>query len=44
MGRMVIGALSLKLAIFGAASLKDKRRVVNSLKERLGHLFNVAVA
>jgi len=44
MGRMVIGALSLKLAIFGATSLKDKRRVVNSIKERLGKRFNVSVA
>jgi len=44
MGRMVIGALGLKLAVFEATSLKDKRRVVKSLKERLVSRFNVSVA
>ena len=44
MGRMVIGALSLKLAIFGSTSLKDKRRVVKSLKDRLSSRFNISVA
>jgi len=44
MGRMVIGALNLKLAIFGATSLKDKRRVVKSLIDRLSNRFNVSVA
>jgi len=44
MSRMVIGALSLKLAVFDATSLKDKRRVVKSLKDRLSGKFNVSVA
>ena len=44
MSRMVIGALRLKLAVFEATSLKDKRRVVKSLKERLSGRFNVSVA
>jgi len=44
MARMVIGALSVKLAVFGATSLKDKRRVIKSLKERLIGRFNVSVA
>ena len=44
MGRMVIGALSLKLAVFESTSLKAKRRVVKSLKERLAGRFNVSVA
>ena len=44
MDRMVIGSLRLKLAIFGATSLKDKRRVIKSLKERLTGRFNVSVA
>lgn len=44
MGQMVIGTLSLKLAIFEATSLKDKRRVIKSLKERLSGRFNVSVA
>lgn len=41
---MVIGVLRVKLAVFEAMSLKDKRRVVKSLKERLRNQFNVAVA
>jgi len=41
---MVIGSLSLKLAVFGSTSLKDKRRVVKSLKDRLHERFNVSVA
>ena len=44
MSRMVVGTLSLKFAVFDATSLKDKRRVVNSLKERLRGRFNVSVA
>ncbi len=42
--RMVVGTLTLKLAIFAAYSLKDKRRVVGSLKDRLKGRFNVSVA
>lgn len=41
---MVIGALSLRLAVYGSVSLKDKRRVVKSLKDRLAGRFNVSVA
>ncbi|HOB74366.1 MAG TPA: DUF503 domain-containing protein [Phycisphaerae bacterium] len=41
---MVIGALSLKLAVFGSTSLKDKRRAIKSLKERISGRFNVSVA
>lgn len=41
---MVVGTLTLKLAIFAAYSLKDKRRVVGSLKDRLKGRFNVSVA
>ncbi|GMU20683.1 MAG: hypothetical protein AMXMBFR13_07790 [Phycisphaerae bacterium] len=41
---MVIGALSVRLAVFGSTSLKDKRRAVKSLKERLSSRFNVSVA
>lgn len=44
MGHMAIGTLRLKLAIFSATSLKDKRRVIRSLKERLGDRFNLSVA
>lgn len=41
---MVIGALRLKLVVFGSVSLKDKRRAIKSLKERLIHRFHVSVA
>ncbi len=42
--RMVIGALRLKLAVFESVSLKDKRRVVRSLKQRLSDRYNASVA
>ena len=41
---MVVGVLQAELAIFGAASLKDKRRVVRSIKDRIGHKYNVSIA
>lgn len=41
---MVIGVLELSLAIPGAMSLKDKRRAVKSLKDRLGARHNISVA
>ena len=40
---MIVGLLSLELHVGGARSLKDKRMVLRSLKDRLRHL-NVAVA
>jgi uncharacterized protein YlxP (DUF503 family) len=40
----VIGVLTLELRLENSHSLKDKRHVVQSLKERLRHKFNVAVA
>jgi uncharacterized protein YlxP (DUF503 family) len=39
-----VGVLILELHIEDAHSLKDKRNVVNSLKERLRAKFNVSVA
>jgi len=39
-----IGVLTLELHIEDAHSLKEKRHVVQSLKDRLRHKFNVAVA
>ena len=39
-----IGVLTLELHIEGAHSLKDKRHVVKSLKDRLRGRFNVAVS
>jgi len=41
---MIIGVLQVELLIGDAMSLKDKRRVVSSLKDRLHRLHNVAVA
>ena len=41
---MQIGAMEVRIAIRGAQSLKDRRRVVNSLKDRIKDRFNVAVA
>jgi uncharacterized protein YlxP (DUF503 family) len=40
----LIAFLTLELRIEGAHSLKDKRQVVRSLKDRLRAQFNVAVA
>jgi uncharacterized protein YlxP (DUF503 family) len=39
-----IGVLTLELRIETSHSLKEKRHVVQSLKDRLRHKFNVAVA
>ena len=41
---MPIAYLTLEVRIEGAHSLKDKRQVVRSLKDRLRAKFNVAVA
>ena len=41
---MPIASLTLELAIEHAQSLKDRRQVVRSLKDKLRHGFNVGVA
>jgi len=41
---MPIGLLTLEIHIPDARSLKDKRQVIRSLKDRLRAHFNVAVA
>jgi uncharacterized protein len=41
---MTVGILQLELGIGDAMSLKDKRRVVKSLKDRIAHGHNVSVA
>ena len=41
---MVIGVVSWDLHVSGAGSLKDKRSVIKSLKDRLHNEFNVSVA
>lgn len=40
----VIGVLTLELWVESSHSLKDKRQVVRSLKDRLRDKFNVSVA
>ena len=40
---MPIAQLTLELAIEHAQSLKDRRQVVRSLKDRLRHGFNISV-
>lgn len=39
-----VGLLHLDLLVDDAMSLKDKRRVIKSFKDRLGHSRNVSVA
>lgn len=41
---MVVGVLRVRLGIFDAMSLKDKRRVTKSLKDRLSAKHNVSIA
>jgi uncharacterized protein len=41
---MVVGILQVELSIAGTESLKDKRRVVSSIKDRLHHDHQVSVA
>ena len=41
---MVIGTLTTDLLIRESGSLKDRRRVVNSLKGRIRARFNVSIA
>ena len=41
---MVVASLTWDLALPGCSSLKEKRSVVRSLRDRLAHKFNVSVA
>jgi uncharacterized protein YlxP (DUF503 family) len=41
---MVVGVLRVRLGVFEALSLKDKRRVVKSIKDRLGARHNISIA
>jgi uncharacterized protein len=41
---MVVGVRTWELHLAGCQSLKDKRRVVKSLKDRLHQRFNVSAA
>ncbi len=41
---MVIGVLKLRLTLRESRSLKDKRSILRSIRERVRHRFNVSVA
>ena len=41
---MIIGTLKLRLLLRESHSLKDKRRVLRSLKDTLSNKFNISVA
>jgi uncharacterized protein YlxP (DUF503 family) len=41
---MIVGTLRVRLILREARSLKDKRQVVQSIKDRLQNSFNVSVA
>jgi hypothetical protein len=41
---MVVGVIGWEIQVFEAQSLKGKRRVVKSVKDRLRNRFNVSVA
>jgi uncharacterized protein YlxP (DUF503 family) len=41
---MTVGVLQLELSVQDAMSLKDKRRVIKSIKDRIAHGHNVSIA
>jgi uncharacterized protein YlxP (DUF503 family) len=41
---MIVGTLRLRLLVRDSRSLKDKRQVLKSIKDRLRNRFNVSVA
>lgn len=41
---MIVGTLSVRLMIRESRSLKDKRQVIKSIKDRLKNSFNLSVA
>jgi uncharacterized protein YlxP (DUF503 family) len=41
---MIVGSLSVRLMVRESRSLKDKRQVIRSIKDRLRNEFNVSVA
>lgn len=40
----VIGFLNIRLVMRSASTLKDKRRIIKSLKDRVKNSFNVSIA
>ncbi len=41
---MVLGTLSIKVVMRSSRSLKDKRRIIKSLKDRIRNKFNVSIS
>jgi uncharacterized protein YlxP (DUF503 family) len=41
---MIVGALRVRLLIRESRNLKDKRRVINSIKDRIRNAFNASIA
>jgi hypothetical protein len=41
---MVVGILSIKVVMRSSRSLKDKRRIIKSLKDKTRNKFNVSVS
>jgi uncharacterized protein len=41
---MIVGSLRVRLLVRESRSLKDKRQVVRSIKDRLRHRFNISIA
>ncbi len=41
---MIVGTLEIRLVLRDSHSLKDKRHVLKSIKDRLSNKFNVSVA
>ena len=41
---MIVGLLSMQVSVYDAMTLKDKRRVIKSLKDRIGNKYNVSIA
>jgi len=44
MENMLVGTLKVRLVIREARSLKDKRQVVTSIKDKLRNHFNISIA
>jgi uncharacterized protein YlxP (DUF503 family) len=41
---MIVGVLTIELVLYASSSLKEKRFVVKSIKDKLKNKFNIAVA
>jgi len=41
---MIVGVLTVDVAVLEARSLKDKRRVIKSIKDRVRNRYNVSVS